>query len=283
MLKSMTGFGRAQERLRDCTVSVSVSSVNSRFLEMKIILPDEIADAETEVRKLIQDRFYRGRVQVVVRLIPDEGIMRVDGQILSDYLKSLKEFVPEGIVPTVDLTNIHRLAGAFPGKEKEFTSDFLRVVSLALDEMADTRLREGNQIGKILIDLLNRLSELIAEAERLKEEENESRRRFVEENMAKLSLVDEEVRQRLFLEASWMVIKADVKEELERMRSHISAFREALDLEEPVGKRLEFLSQELHREATTLSSKSSCPKLVSLSVKLREIIEQIREQVRNVE
>ena len=283
VLKSMTGFGRSQGRVGDHAVSISTSSVNSRFLDIRVFLPDEVAEAETEIRRLTQEKLSRGRIRVTVRIIPAEGALPVNGSALTDYLRRVKEFVPEGVVPTVDLLNAPRIAGALSGSQEEFLKDLLGLVSEALEEMEKTRAQEGERIGSGLTELLDRLSGLTEEAESLKEEENESRKHSVAENITKLPLADEEVRQRLLLETSWMIIKADVKEELERLKGHMTAFREALSQNGPVGKRLEFICQELHREASTLSSKSSCPRLISLSVTMRELVEQMREQVRNVE
>jgi len=283
VLKSMTGFGRSQGRVGDHAVSISTSSVNSRFLDIRVFLPDEVAEAETEIRRLTQEKLSRGRIRVTVRIIPAEGALPVNGSALTDYLRRVKEFVPEGVVPTVDLLNAPRIAGALSGSQEEFLKDLLGLVSEALEEMEKTRAQEGERIGSCLTELLDRLSGLTEEAESLKEEENESRKHSVAENITKLPLADEEVRQRLLLETSWMIIKADVKEELERLKGHMTAFREALSQDGPVGKRLEFICQELHREASTLSSKSSCPRLISLSVTMRELVEQMREQVRNVE
>ncbi len=283
VLKSMTGFGRSQGRVGDHTVSVSVSSVNSKFLDIRLILPDDLAEAEAAIRKLVQEKLYRGRIHITIKLLTAGNIFPVDGAALTEYLSKLKEFVPEGITPTVDLLNAPRLASALSGIGEELIGELTALVSTALDEMESARSQEGERTGLILLDLLERLSRMTEEAESLKEEENESRKRTILENISKLPLADEDVRQRLLLEASWIIIKADVKEELERIRGHISAMRETLSQGGPVGKRLEFLSQELHREATTLSSKSSCPKLISLSVSMRELVEQIREQVRNLE
>jgi|YNPNPStandDraft_1061719.scaffolds.fasta_scaffold01821_12 uncharacterized protein (TIGR00255 family) len=283
VLKSMTGFGRSQGRVGDHTVAVVASSVNSRFLEIKVSLPDELAEAEVEIRRLVQKKLSRGKVNLTVKFIQSEGLFPLNGPALTQYLSRVKEFVPEGIVPTVDLLNAARVAAALSGGNEGFLNDLLRLVSDALDEMNRTRAQEGERTKACLVDLLDRLSALTDEAESLKEEENESRRRFVEENIARLPLANEEVRQRLLVETSWIIIKADVKEELERLRGHISAFREALSQGEPVGKRLEFICQELHREASTLSSKSSCQRLILLSVAMRELVEQIREQVRNLE
>ena len=283
VLKSMTGFGRSQGQVGDHTVSISASSVNSRFLDIRVFLPDELAEAEAEIRKITQEKLSRGRIRITVRIIPAEGSLPVNGSALTDYLMKVKEFVPEGVIPTVDLLNAPRIAGALSGREEVFLNDLLAFVSEALEEMEKTRAQEGERIESGLSELLDRLLVLTDEAESLKEEENESRKCSVAENIKKLPLADEEIRQRLFLEASWMIIKADVKEELDRLRGHMAAFRDALSQEGPVGKRLEFICQELHREVSTLSSKSSCPKLISLSVTMRELVEQMREQVRNVE
>ena len=283
MLKSMTGFGRSQGRIGDHLVSVSVSSVNSRFLEIRVSLPDELADAEVEIRRLVQERLSRGRINLTVRFVPSEGAPPVNGPALTEYLSRVKDFVPEGVIPTVDLLNAPRVAAALSGREGELLDGLLRLVSEALEEMDRARAQEGERINAFFTDLLDKLQNLTDKAESLKEEENESRKRALADNIARLPLADEEVRQRLLIEASWMIMKADVKEELERLRGHISAFRETLSQDGPVGKRLEFLCQELHREASTLSSKSSCQSLILLSVTMRELVEQMREQVRNLE
>ncbi len=279
----MTGFGRSQGRIGDHAISVSVSSVNSRFLDIKLLLPEDAIEAEPGIRKLVQEKLSRGRIQVTVRINAPGNALLVDGAALTEYLRRMKQFVPEGVIPTVDLLNAPRVVGTLSNMGNKLTEELFALVSAALEEMEETRAREGKRTGEVLCELIEGLSRLTAEAESLKEEENESRRRAILDNISKLPLADEETRQRLILEATWIVMKADVKEELERIKGHISAIRETLSQGGPVGKRLEFLCQELHREATTLSSKSSCPRLISLSVKMREMVEQFKEQARNLE
>ncbi len=279
----MTGFGRSQGRIGDHAISVSVSSVNSRFLDIKLLLPEDAIEAEPGIRKLVQEKLSRGRIQVTVRINAPGNALLVDGAALTEYLRRMKQFVPEGVIPTVDLLNAPRVVGTLSNMGDKLTEELFALVSAALEEMEETRAREGKRTGEVLCELIEGLSRLTAEAESLKEEENESRRRAILDNISKLPLADEETRQRLILEATWIVMKADVKEELERIKGHISAIRETLSQGGPVGKRLEFLCQELHREATTLSSKSSCPRLISLSVKMREMVEQFKEQARNLE
>ncbi len=279
----MTGFGRSQGRIGDHAISVSVSSVNSRFLDIKLLLPEDAIEAEPGIRKLVQEKLSRGRIQVTVRINAPGNALLVDGAALTEYLRRMKQFIPESVITTVDLLNAPRVVGTLSNMGDKLTEELFALVSAALEEMEETRAREGKRTGEVLCELIEGLSRLTAEAESLKEEENESRRRAILDNISKLPLADEETRQRLILEATWIVMKADVKEELERIKGHISAIRETLSQGGPVGKRLEFLCQELHREATTLSSKSSCPRLISLSVKMREMVEQFKEQARNLE
>jgi len=290
----MTGFGAATLALANKTrgaISVETKSVNQRFLDLKLSLPKEYAAWEADVRKLVQERVGRGRVELYVsregstngrpRVEIDEDLARA---YVTEWRRLKKSLKLSGDVDLALLRGVPDLyrpreSGAAPEAER---AALLRVVGKALRELERARLREGGNLATDMRARTHALEKLaVFMAERADVSRLDARRR-IEERLRELLAgnVDE---TRLVQEAAFQVERSDVTEEIVRLRSHLSGLRDLLEADDAVGKRIDFLLQEVQREVNTVASKSSDLRLTQLAVEAKGEIEKIREQVQNIE
>jgi len=293
-VKSMTGFGAASVRLgarSRGSLSIEVKSVNQRFLDLKLSLPKEYAAWENEVRKLVQAHVGRGRVEVYVsRSVGgnDRPRVEVDEELARAYVEQWRRLKRKlRLAGEIDLSLLKgipdlyraRDAAAVPEGERAI---LLRALATALREHDAARQREGAHLAK---DMRSRITALEAIASgmtgRADATRHETRRR-IEERMREL--VDGKLDEaRVAQEAAFLAERSDVTEEIVRLKSHLGALRELVDGDEGVGKRIDFLLQEVQREVNTVASKSSDLELTHLAVEAKGEVEKIREQVQNVE
>jgi uncharacterized protein (TIGR00255 family) len=293
-MKSMTGFGSASVRLtaRDRgAIAVEAKSVNQRFLDLKLSLPKDYTPWEAEVRKVVGEHVVRGRVEVVVsregaangkpRIEIDEALARA---YVAEWRRLKRALRLSGDVDLALLRGVPELyrtreVASPPPAEK---AALLRAVEKALRDLDRSREREGEHLAA---DMRARVGALEALAERMAERAEVSRldgRRRIEERLRELVAGGVE-ESRLVQEAAFQAERSDVTEEIVRLRSHLAGLRELLAAKDPVGKRIDFLLQEVQREVNTVASKSSDLKLTQLAVEGKSEIEKIREQVQNVE
>jgi uncharacterized protein (TIGR00255 family) len=293
-VKSMTGFGAATAPLGARSrgfISVEVKSVNQRFLDLKLSLPKEYAGWEGEVRKAVQDRVGRGRVEVYVgrsaagnervRVEIDEDLARA----YVDQWRRLKRKLR--LSGEIDVSLLKGIADLYRPRENSTVlrsehSVLLRALSRALTELDRARVREGTHLAD---DIHERIAALETLADGMAERAAASRdgaRRRIEERMREMieGKVDE---NRIVQEAAFQVERGDVTEEIVRLRSHLGGLRDLLGRDDAVGKRIDFLLQEVQREVNTVASKSSDLRLTHLAVEAKGEVEKIREQVQNIE
>lgn len=295
MLTSMTGFGRASRKSGIGHFVAEISSVNHRFLEISVRLPRELLSFETTIQQRIREKARRGKVQVrfEVAWAPEVRIQELKEEVLESYLRKLDAFYRKiGRSGTVDPAVLLSLPGVFESPtqdEESWRGELEMMVDSLLDEAAKNwiamRRQEGDHLQEAILEQLDLLEKLTEEmgvaAEAAKEEAVENLRRRVLEVM---SLSEEAVReQRLAQEIVLLSDRWDVSEETARLRSHLQKFRESLQSREAVGRKLDFLSQEIHRELNTLDSKVSAAAVRWMAVDGRTTLEKIREQVQNIE
>ncbi len=295
MLTSMTGFGRASRKSGIGHFVAEISSVNHRFLEISVRLPRELLSFETTIQQRIREKARRGKVQVrfEVAWAPEVRIQELKEEVLESYLRKLDAFYRKiGRSGTVDPAVLLSLPGVFESPtqdEESWRGELEMMVDSLLDEAAKNwiamRRQEGDHLQEAILEQLDLLGKLTEEmgvaAEAAKEEAVENLRRRVLEVM---SLSEEAVReQRLAQEIVLLSDRWDVSEETARLRSHLQKFRESLQSREAVGRKLDFLSQEIHRELNTLDSKVSAAAVRWMAVDGRTTLEKIREQVQNIE
>jgi uncharacterized protein (TIGR00255 family) len=288
MITSMTGFARSEARGPWGTLSCELRSVNHRFLEAGFRLPEELRGAEAELRRELAAIVKRGKVDCTVHLRREESGERsldIDEVALGRLLARVREVaeaLPAG--RTVEVMDVLRWPGVI--REAEADAESLRAAlhrafAEALRELAAARGREGVRLRELVEQRCAGLEELVGQVHvRLPEVQARVRARL-DERLAELAgVVDGD---RVEQEIVMMLQRLDVAEELDRLTGHIAETRRIVASGEPAGRRLDFLMQELNREANTLSSKSQDLETTRAAVDMKVLIEQLREQVQNIE
>lgn len=292
MIKSMTGYGKAEATSEAGRIIVEIRSVNHRYGEIHIKIPRALMPFENEVRKLVSGRLKRGKIEVFVQ---QEGVAGVsflpmlDLQLARVYLEAfmkMKEAL--GLHEPVTLSLIAAQKDVLKLGESESATEALHEELLAaagdaVDNLDAMRLREGAALMEDLAGRRESLSALIARvAERAPLVVLDSAKRLTERvaQLAGESGVDE---GRIAQEIAFMADRCDITEELVRFDSHLRQFDETLLMDEPVGRKLDFLLQELNREVNTIGSKANDPDITSCVVQLKAELEKIREQIQNIE
>jgi len=290
----MTGYGQARWESDGCVVSVELRSVNGRYYKLASRLPHEFAPHEREFDKRIRARVARGSVDLVVRLelTGARAARPLNRAALASYVRQLVELGSELHVP-VSLTPdaIASLPGAL---EAEALSDadaeqmlrgVMTALDAALDELERMRLAEGKNLRAALLAHCAAIERLVAEAEAQQPADLAEHQRRLVERVGRLlegsgiALSERDVAR----EAAIYADRSNIAEEIARVRSHVEQMREALDADGPVGRRLEFIGQELQREVNTMSAKAAAPALSRCVAALHGEVDKIREQVANVE
>jgi uncharacterized protein (TIGR00255 family) len=286
VIQSMTGYASAARDLPQASLAVEVKSVNSRYLDIQFRLPEELRSFEPALRELIAGRVNRGKVECRIALSASgsaEPRLALNEKLLAALARAsreIREAVPDALPLRVGEI-LH-----WPGVLGENEATALREGALALakqalDEFSASRRREGEKLGAMLLDRVERMEALLAS---IQPKLPEAVAAYEERLAARLREAmgasdDERIRQEIAL----FVVKIDVAEELSRLAAHLHEVRRVLDEGGTVGKRLDFLMQELNREANTLGSKSVSKDLSDASLEFKLLIEQMREQIQNIE
>jgi uncharacterized protein (TIGR00255 family) len=288
MIRSMTGFARRERQGPWGTLVCELRTVNHRYLETSLRLPDELKALDNDIRQALAAALRRGKVDANLYLKSAAGTQRsleLDTQLLNELLARVEQ-VRGQLKDPAAVSPVELLR--WPGVVRESEMDARPVLAAALDlirealnELNDTRLREGQRIRDLMLARCTTMrTQVVAVRARLPEISQRLRERIVERITQLGATPDSErLEQELVLYAH----KMDVDEELDRLGAHLEEVTSVLDSPEPAGRRLDFLMQELNREANTLSSKSQDTETTRAAVDLKVMIEQMREQVQNVE
>jgi uncharacterized protein (TIGR00255 family) len=292
VIRSMTGFGSASVDSETLRASVSMRSLNHRFLDVSLQAPRSLRRLEPEVKALVQSRLNRGRVDVVLQAtVLDESAETVVASrpLVEGLVRVLRELQSHhGLEGGVQVSDIARFPGAIeveaqPELDAEHRARLLALVGEALDGLEAMRRTEGEALEGHLRGGLTEIEEAVGSIEALAIEGGEVRRTALLEKARSLCAELGLEEPRLYQEVARLVDRHDVNEELQRLASHVAQLRGLLRSEGPCGKRLDFLVQELMREANTVGSKSATAELTQQVVRLKSEIERLREQVQNVE
>ena len=287
---SMTGYGRAMRELDGRQLTIELKSVNHRFLDLSFRMPRNLMFLEDDARKLIGARLSRGHVDVFMtyrNARSDARSVQVDRALFDAYASALSGLTDSGVQDDRSLMSIARLPDVLVVTEAEEDQDALRellkeTLDAALDQLIEMRRREGAEMKKDLAFRTDRIEEMTNAVEaRYPETVEEYTRRLrasIEELIGKN--VDE---TRLLTEVAVMADRSAIAEETVRLHAHIAQLRECLEKAEPVGRRIDFLVQELNREVNTISSKSQDVPITQLVVSMKAEIEKLREQLQNIE
>jgi uncharacterized protein (TIGR00255 family) len=292
-LSGMTGFGRAEGAGGGWSWVVEARSVNGRSLEVRFRGPAGFDTLERLTREAAQARFQRGQVSVSVSARRLEAVTPVSiNRDLAQTLLDLGEpWIQEGRVLRPTLDGLLSLRGVIEAGSAEADAEALaemasllaQAVTEALDGVKAARLEEGAQLRGVLLRLLNELEALVGRSRDLAGEQTEVIRGRFQRRLSELAGDGPDIAERAFLEAAALAVKADVREELDRLEGHLASARTLLAEGGAAGRRLEFLTQEFMREANTLCSKAAVADLTRTGLDLKATIDQFREQIQNVE
>lgn len=291
MLKSMTGFGRSEKLIDGYNIKVQLKSVNHRYSDFTIKVPRYYVFLEDKIRSAAIEAISRGKVEIFVTIEQkedDDRQITLNRTVAEGYVNALNELANLGIRDDISVSTMSRLPDIFNVEYKEIdeeklTEMVLEVFGEAVNGFMAMRIDEGQRLGESLKLHLASLLEIAGKIEQLLPEcVNEYRNRLktkIEEVLGDRT-IDE---SRIITEAAIFADKIAVDEELVRLRSHVCAFEKTMNSDEPVGKKLDFIVQEMNREANTTGSKSNNPEITSYVVELKSVIEKIREQIQNIE
>jgi len=295
-LYSMTGFARAQARAGDqLGYTLSLKSVNHRFLDLQFRLPNGLDALEMELRRILKESLVRGHVELTLSI--DRSTQQKAGynrDLVAGYVAAFNEARAEhGVTGEPDLNAALRLPGALQADSRAdddltaLSASVLEQIGPLLDQLKWMRAREGEALGAILHGTLDRLAEATAGVAAMRDEIEDRYKERLAQRLANAVGPDFN-QQRVLEEVAVLVERSDVSEELERMKTHIGHFRELLDGGGEAGKKLDFLLQEMNREANTLLSKTSGvsgkgTRVTELGLAMKAEIEKAREQIQNIE
>jgi uncharacterized protein (TIGR00255 family) len=288
MIRSMTGYARAEQQGPWGRLSWELRSVNHRYLDLQIKLPDEFRVLESELRVLAGGKIGRGKVEAGLRFNREAAATAApepDRERLRELRAALNVVAEElGALGQPEPMRVLAWPGVVRQETAEVAPPLAEATALfhkALADFADTRAREGERTATFLRERLEALAALV---ERVRARGPQVRDAWLERLRARIADLGVEVEPaRLAQEVALAAQRADVDEEMARLVSHITEVRDTLARDEAVGRRLDFLMQELNREANTLSSKSQDAEMTRCAVEMKVIIEQMREQVQNIE
>jgi uncharacterized protein (TIGR00255 family) len=286
----MTGYGQSSVTGKGVTISIELRSVNSRFLEISSKLPRELQFRENDIKELIRSKVSRAKINLFLGIEQSSKANKL--LINTEALKSYKDALEEirkiaKIKETVSLADILRFSNEIMTPAEDDVIDnwdlISKAISNAVNNLNQMRRKEGYELGR---DISNRIREIESILEKVVGLSNNllpTEREKLRLRVAQLFENDEIDEQRLQLEIVLLADKLDVTEECVRYRSHSKFFLEAMNGQEPAGRRLNFLLQEMGREVTTIGSKCNNAEIAQLVVKIKEELEKIREQVQNIE
>ena len=293
MVASMTGFGRAEVSKDGINISAEVRSVNSRYLDLTLRLPRSISQREKELKDIVRTFLNRGNLNITVKIAYDSNgaiPLKVNTAAAKSYFKLLNEIRKSvKIREQVKLEHLLTFSEVLEPVEEEETDEcewelVQETVRQALENLNAMRSQEGSELAKDLEKRIHWMTETLNEVEKLSKERIPEERKNLHERIAQLVedkfVIDQ---NRLELEIALMVDKLDITEECVRYRSHNKFFLEALNKNEAAGRKLNFLVQEMNREANTIGSKSSDAAIAHMIIGLKEELEKIREQLQNIE
>jgi uncharacterized protein (TIGR00255 family) len=294
MIKSMTGFGRVEAVSAGKRIQVEMKSLNHRYLEIFLRMPTTISFLETEIKKKIGERFSRGKIEVSIR-IDNEGnqdgtqTLMLNLPLVRQYYSLLSQIKDELNLPDeVTLNMMSGFRDLYVPKEVEEDLDCLwkgleGILAEAMDKLTDMRITEGEALGRDLACRMEKIQQLLRIiALRAPEVVVEYRQRLSDRvrELTQGIIIDE---ARIHQEVAILAEKSDITEEVVRLESHIGQFMELLEGEEAIGRKVDFLIQEMNREVNTIGSKSGDAETARQVIEIKSELAKVREQIQNVE
>jgi uncharacterized protein (TIGR00255 family) len=288
-MKSMTGFAYREHRDERHKITITMKSYNNRFLDILIYLPSFLNPLEQKIREFLAKRISRGRVELYLKAVElnQAAEIAIDSAYVESYMQALRQLADAaGIRDRIRLSHLMRIEGILKAEQSldldAYWLDLQPILASVFQDFDELRQAEGEATGKDISELLGRIEADIAKIEavapQLEEKIRNNLRNRFEDLLA--NGVDE---NRILAETAVVLMKSDIHEELIRSRSHLQTFKKILEESGPMGKKLDFICQELNREFNTIGAKNLLVEVDGAIVALKDHVEKIREQLRNVE
>ena len=290
-MKSMTGFGRASLESNGKNYIIEIKTVNNKYSDITVKSPKRLSFMEDKIRKQIANRITRGKVEVSVSFFDFSNKSKnvvLNKEIAKEYIKQLREIADENNlsenISVVEIAKLPDILNSIDSdNDEEIASEALQCLNMALDSLIEMRKTEGENIKQDLLVRIERVQKLvdkIAENSKGIVEEYVSKLEKRVKEILKTDVVDE---NRIAQEAVIYADKTSIEEELTRLNSHIVQFKELVNSDGPVGKKLDFMIQEMNRETNTIGSKAGSGEITKAVIDLKVELEDIREQIQNIE
>ncbi len=292
MIKSMTGYGRYEIEEKERKVNVEISTVNHRYCDLSIRMPKALTHLEDEIRKCIKQFIARGKVEVsiyITSMSADDVEVVVNEPACTAYIEALRKIGAKlGLNDNIGMAEVMRLNDVITIQKKQADLEVIwpmidQALRQALTQLVAMREKEGMILKKDLLKKADNMLRLVGELEHLSVEVVNTYKLKLEERISRLLEeipVDE---TRLAMEVALFADRAAIDEELTRLKSHVGQLKMILEEESSIGRKLDFLMQEMNREANTIASKAGDYTITSYAVELKSEIEKIREQIQNIE
>lgn len=291
MIKSMTGYGKSSLSINSRDYQVEIKAVNHKYIDINIKLPRVISYLEDDIRKIVNSKIKRGKIDISILFenYSNEGNdIGINTELAKMYIQNLKKLADEeNISANIEVTEITKFPDVLTIKsnfdEKQIKIELIQAVEDALEQLINMRQNEGNRISQDIFDK-------ILQIEKKNEEIFELSTGLIDEYVVKLEARIKEIlkteeldKSRLMQEVVIYADKCSVEEEITRLRSHIEQLRGLINSDEPSGKKMDFIIQEMNREINTIGSKANNLEIVNRVVDIKTILEDIREQIQNIE
>lgn len=293
MISSMTGFGKGTNETSNGVYTVEIKTVNNRYTDITVRAPRDFLAFEDKVKKIIQTKIRRGKVDVFINFKTSEKsgrVVKFDEALANEYFSALRRASEVcGVNFNGQATDLFRMPDVFSTEnvqrtDEEIWAELLPAVENAVDALCGMRLKEGENLKAVLEDILSGMEKLFITVEKrsadLPKEYSLKLKNRIAELLGQDGGVDP---QRLAAEVAIFADHCNVDEEIARFKSHVKQMRELLGLSEPVGRKMDFIVQELNREINTVGSKSADNDITATVIELKSEIEKIREQIQNIE
>ncbi|MEC7875970.1 MAG: YicC/YloC family endoribonuclease [Pseudomonadota bacterium] len=288
MIHSMTAYGRSEDSNSQSSISCEIRSINHRYSEISIRLPEELRPLEQKIRDHISDKIKRGKIECNIRIEQYNTyneVLSINQELLKNIIEAAEE-TNSNLSTFAPLNSLDLLR--WPGVLEKSTLDvekigksIFQLVDEAINIVIDTRQREGKKIKKMLTERCSKIKKIINNVRKQMPTILKNVRKKLTQRIQEISneLNDDRLEQELL----FLSQKMDIEEEIDRLNAHVDEVIRVIDQKEPIGRRLDFLMQEMNRESNTLGSKSNHIYTSNASVELKVLIEQMREQIQNIE
>ena len=291
MIKSMTGFGKSNLSVNSREYQVEIKTVNHKYIDINVKMPKVISYLEDDVRKTISSKLKRGKVDIYISFdnySQDGNNVKINTELAKLYIKNLKQLAEEEkINANIEVSEIAKLPDVLTIKseldEEQIKKELLEAIQNSVEKLIQMRQTEGSKMAEDINTKINQIEEKVKEIFELSTGLIEEYVVKLETRIKEILKTEELDKSRLMQEVVIYADKCSVEEEITRMRSHILQLRDLLKVNEPVGKKMDFLIQEMNRETNTIGSKANNLEITNRVVDIKTILEDIREQIQNIE